>query len=396
MAGLRQTLRRLWQQQRPQGQLSWRFLLPAPAAAIRLQRQLWWHSAGRLPRGLWLLLELLRYLRWQTLLALPACLRTLRRYGPALQAANGPRLPQQALALLRLACGRCLPPVLYYAYQLYRPERDAWTYLAPWQHRAFHHWRNRHANPADIALLRDKVASCTRLAAAGLAVSRTLCLLPAGAAAPDWSTLGSSLFLKPQYGAGGQHCFVLQRQADGSWHWQQHDGTLQGEAARQAWQAQQGHSPYLVQPCYRNVAALAARYSSCLTLRLLTQRRASGDVVDLAILECPLGHGYQLFELALDSGTLQLGEEDDEDALDFARHWQQAGLATLPHWQQAQAAALQAHALLAPSLFSVAWDFVVSDQGCLLLEGNSHWGIHSVQQISGGLLAPQQLAKHRP
>lgn len=369
----------------PQGSVGWHLLCPGLEGNDRLHRQLWWQAPRRLPRLLWLLLELWLYLRWQCWLANPACQRALARHGSRIQQQHQLSTARQNRAIRQLARKRCWPPYLYYTFQLYLPDHHPEDYVLPAEMAAYHRYRDGGHYPAELRLLADKQRSLDVLSAAGIANSRTLQVLTPACPLPEWQALGySALFLKPRDGSQSQHCYRLELATDGSVSWFRHpDGETAGVEA--AWLRSRQRFHYLIQPYYRAAAALQSLSQGDLTLRVITRQQHGKVAVTMAWLEIETHHGqYQLQALTLADG--QLLAPDAIPAL--ATRWQQDGLHQLPHWHQAASNACAAHTLLSPNLHSVAWDFVLPEEGAVLLEGNSTWNVVPPQQLFGGLLSP--------
>jgi hypothetical protein len=277
-----------------------------------------------------------------------------------------------------------LPPYLYYAFQLYLPGRKPDDYVLPAEMAAYHRHRDGGHYPTELRLLADKQRSLAVLSAAGIANSRTLQVLTPDCPLPEWQALGySALFLKPRDGSQSQHCYRLQLATDGTTCWFRHpDGETSGTEA--AWLSSRQQLHYLIQPCYRTAAALQWLSQGDMTLRVITRQRHGKVAVTMAWLEMETDHGqYHLQPLQLTGGQPVAPFTDPE----LAQRWQQAGLHRLPHWQQAASNACAAHTLLAPNLHSVAWDFVLPEEGAILLEGNSTWNVVPPQQLFGGLLS---------
>lgn len=67
----------------------------------------------------------------------------------------------------------------------------------------------------------------------------------------------------------------------------------------------------------------------------------------------------------------------------------------VPDWSEVAEASYRAHARF-PGLWAIAWDWVVTPDGPLLLEGNAGWGPAAVQVLRGGLLADGDAAAEVP
>ena len=88
--------RELWQHQRPFGLLSPLYFLPHNDARITLHRQFWWQEGQRWPRLVWMVMQIIRWLRWQVIHSVPAYYRALKRYGPSIAGAEGISVRAQA------------------------------------------------------------------------------------------------------------------------------------------------------------------------------------------------------------------------------------------------------------------------------------------------------------
>lgn len=58
----------------------------------------------------------------------------------------------------------------------------------------------------------------------------------------------------------------------------------------------------------------------------------------------------------------------------------------LPDWPALVASSHHAHARL-PGVWAIAWDWVLTPDGPVLLEGNAGWGVSAPQLLNGGFLA---------
>ena len=62
------------------------------------------------------------------------------------------------------------------------------------------------------------------------------------------------------------------------------------------------------------------------------------------------------------------------------------GRSPIPFWSELRKGALASHALF-PDVYAIAWDYVVTPDGPLLLEGNTGWATRMPQIFNGGLLS---------
>ena len=369
------------------GLISWRYLLPRQNALIRLHRQFWWQTPSKLPRALWLLLELLLWLRWIGWYAWRDSWKVSRSQHSQVEPAHRLTQTQLFLHLLKLSLAHGMVPGVSCHHQLYRSGSNPWAYLFPNECAAFHRWRDANSHPTAIKTLADKHSCSRQFAELGIAATTNLAMLPKGSREPDWSQFPLPAFLKPRYGSAGQHCFYLRRSEAGAMQWQEYEQPPHHSTqAWQAWKVAAAKNDFLLQTCHTNAPALDIIHPELITLRVLSTCAAGQCRIELAYLEIPDGiKHYQIQPLDLETGQLILLPHIKSNRAQ--QHWQPAQLYLLPHWAQAARSALCAHAALAPDLFGVAWDFILSQEGALLLEGNTTWGTGAWQTVRGPLLA---------
>jgi hypothetical protein len=95
------------------------------------------------------------------------------------------------------------------------------------------------------------------------------------------------------------------------------------------------------------------------------------------------GRGFWRFPVSVQDGAISaFGREhfirqawqDEYDAL-----WQRLSPAgQVPYWEQVAAFSLNAHREL-PKVWAIAWDWVITPDGPVLLEGNGGWGLEQAQ-----------------
>jgi hypothetical protein len=135
-----------------------------------------------------------------------------------------------------------------------------------------------------------------------------------------------------------------------------------------------------------------------ITVRYISQWRGGQPRALSAVLEVPRGRdadtrrpGYCL--LPIDPATGQLRPWPHPQRLPAAarqaleRLWTRIGEdRTLPDWPALVAASHQAQTRF-PTVWAIAWDWVLTPDGPVLLEGNSGWGVAVPQQFLDGFLA---------
>lgn len=244
---------------------------------------------------------------------------------------------------------------------------------------------SRLGDPAGHALLADKLSAAERLAAAG-GVFPALLGLHARGEGIDLNTLAGmassdGVFLKPRHGYGGRDAFALTR-TDTGWRLDgqpvetarllarlanlcRNDDLLVQErlvaAATMTDLASDGRAPVLRLGTARFPGEAPFLHSALLTIAV--PGRSARDFLDGGI-HAPVDPS---------SGSLTAGVSfrNPHGRLDTLS-WNQARLAgrPVPAFAEATAMALQAMAAL-PPLALVHWDIIITDQGPVLLEGNT-------------------------
>ena len=434
--------RELLQRRLPHGLLGWRYLWPGRDGHIRIHRRLWWDNGAHWPRPLWLLVQTWLWLRWVGWFAWHATWRAVRRLGPELAERDGLPLSRQAWRVLRLALGWCIPPGDSYGFGLVNQPARALDYVYDQELPAYHRWRSRRVRNAyptprsaagapgvtftvkpnqgpsaeASARLQDKIALAAELTALGIPLVPTLAVVspsdPALTLTARLAALQPSpprLFCKMRSGNRGRGAFTVWRTPAGL-AGRDFDGQPLGDTAacEAAWRRLLTLDEALIQPALANHPHLADwaggdtpdddRRQDAITVRYISQWRDGQPSALSAVLEVPRGRDadtrrpvYSLLPIDPATGRLrpwphpQRLPEAARQALD--RLWTRIGEdRTLPDWPALVAASHQAQARF-PTVWAIAWDWVLTPDGPLLLEGNSGWGVAVPQQILGGLLA---------
>lgn len=397
---LKRGLRQLWYRDIwhfwPSAPLSWRYVLPGQSDAVRLHRRLWWHARYKLPGLLWLPLELGRWLYWRSWAAPRLVTKAVASYGPEVAERHGMSIDKQRHHLAYWANAWCIDPYAAYDWQLYRSGADGLAIIYDNQTTAYHALQNRNtgATKGDHRLLGDKIALAELLSAQGIPMVET-----ARVSHGDWQDIDTvllrhpKLFCKLRSGNQGESAFAVWRSENGV-QGLAHDGAElpDGLAVRKAWQVLNSKGEVLIQPLLMNHPALAVASPSgvSVTLRLVTRVGAEGILAWWAELQVPGevspagSRGFWRFPVsAADGGVSALGREcflkqdwkDQYDAL-----WQIISASGhVPYWAQVASDSLKAHQAL-PNVWAIAWDWVITPDGPIMLEGNGGWGLCEVQR----------------
>jgi hypothetical protein len=389
----------------PHGIVSWRYLLPHPSPKVRIHRQLWLMGRDRrIPLSLFLLIELLLWLRWVTFACWRRSWRAVQRRGGELGEREGIGKVTLMLRVLTMGLCHCIPPGEVFAFGLYRrtSKQDVWDYVFSHEVPAFHRWRSAKLGEysASLALVQDKSGLTDLLATQGIPMAPVLVVIPRGTPfdpAP-WLQNAPRLFCKPRHGSGSRDAFVIERREDGEMPaiFAVYNGMKAQPASLDSVRKAIDNDDFLVQPVMGNHPLFAplSPTDDAVTLRIITEQHpASGARCYSATLEIPnqeVGGGccHTILLIDLLSGLIRPFPVQRLPAPAKARHdvaLARLGDCVVPFWDEIRKSAMAAHGQL-PELYAIAWDYVITPTGPCMLEGNSGWGATTPQILLGGLL----------
>jgi hypothetical protein len=293
-----------------------------------------------------------------------------------------------------------------YRFRLYREPGAALDHVFDHEVPAFQRWRSTPLGlqPSSLALLQDKVAFADELGRRGVPVVPTGACVPKHAGGRPLAAEMQAferVFCKARSGSRGQGAFTAWRTPHGI-----EGKAFEGHAIRKTealeskWQELLALDDALIQPCLATHPALAqmACGDQAVTVRFISRWQGASLSCLSATLEIPAGSDessgrtlYSILPIEADSGRLLPLPADallTREARERAeRTWARAGaIETLPYWAALTAASFRAHRVF-PGVWAIAWDWVITPDGPLLLEGNTGWGTATPQILQGGLLS---------
>ncbi len=407
--GLAPVLRRLKAAVRPSGLLNWRYLWPPAMRDTRVaaHRQIWLAARGRMPVPVWLLLELLGWLRWTAWSSRRGVSRAVAFHGAEVAARDGIPVARQRRIALRLALSWGIPAYEAYRFGLVGAPETALDFVYDCESASFH--RLQSPGGANSArLLMDKVATADRLARLGIRQADTRAVVPRLSDAPLAPLLPPSgaVFCKTRSGKEGRGAFAAWR--DGTYiRGTGHDGTPldDDQAVGAAWRALLMLDDALIQPVlidHPEIAPISAS-GELTTIRCITRIEAGSPrpwnaVLEVAIGSAPPGRQmrYAILPLDVESGALlDVPEGIASMAAASIREARARApdLDRIPHWPAVIAGSVLAHGAV-PDLWAVGWDWAITPDGAVLLEGNSGFGLGMPQLFGDGpLLRERNLAR---
>jgi hypothetical protein len=291
----------------------------------------------------------------------------------------------------------------------------ALDYVFDQEIQAYHAWRNKDLgfNQASHQLLQDKARFAECVAAQGISVVPNLARVPKFE--PDLAPLRESLhcaghvFCKMNSGNQGRGAFAAWQVTQG-WAGRSYSGAALSDtgAVENAWRQLLLLDDALIQPCLANHPELAplAGLDELITVRFISQWQDDGAGLAClsAILEVPAGLSkkgqifYANLPILAETGELRPATQasltpDGAVRAALERVAYLAGLQpALPGWGELVSASYRAHALFT-DVRAIAWDWAITPDGPVLLEGNSGWGLGNLQVLSAiGLLAEEGCA----
>lgn len=377
----------------PHGLVHWRYFLPGQSKAICIHRTLWVTSMPRLPRSLYFLLEAGLWVKWVLWGAWRGSFRCVSRWGKRVREKEGIPILRQAIVVLRLALGYCLPPSWIYCFQLYREPQRVWEYVYEHEIQTFHRLRGRALGERreSLELLQDKLALSEKMQAMELPVAETLALVSKGGKFDFSKWSERKLFCKTRHGSRAEGAFIVEILTSEIKLFPFAGGKVVLEDEEKFLRENLAKDDYLVQPCYQSHPLLANLTTSeeAITVRLISENES----LYFAWLEIPVhSQGarqvHVLLPIDLETGEVLLhpGEHFSAAANEIYRavHEKLEGL-YVPYWRELVSCAREGQKLF-PDIHAVAWDFVVTGEGPVLLEGNSGWGAMDEQMLCGGFL----------
>jgi hypothetical protein len=219
------------------------------------------------------------------------------------------------------------------------------------------------------------------------------------------SGIHADLFVKPVDGTFSEDAFLVTRTAGGA-RFVGRDSSLD-TVFEQIWSGLDRRSAFIVQPRIANHRGMH-RYASdsCLsTIRAVTCMDGTSPRLLFAAIKLPVTpntdddfrHGMKgnlCATVDLNNGTIGVPKgsrtRDWPDITEVPCHpdsGEPIAGQTVPMWSEVVALALEAQSSL-PELRSIGWDIAVTDQGPLLVEANSTYGMAMMQVAYGRGLKP--------
>jgi len=380
----------------PYGIISVRYLLPFQSEAVRQHRQWMFSQFPKWPTALWLPLNLCLWLRWQCWYGPYFIYKAHQKNACRITKIDGVHPIIQWWQLYCLSLLHTIPPSFYYQYKLYQSHRrkQLWQYVYEHELPGYHHAQSLSLANNTIeklqkqsAQLSNKPQMIQRFIKQGIPttpVLKTLEQLSLSVLTTLKQNYPSAVFIKPVQANQSQSAFKLTQTKQCQCQIQV-IGELaqtQSKIIENYCQRMSETGPWMVQLFLQNHPTIQALLASdeAVSLRYISQRTENGIqklssyleipyTKDDAVYYCPLSIDHQG---KINSGDLSLTELNSNELLlpiiDAMRS------ITIPHWRELEQYAKQAHTSFT-AIRAIAWDFVITPQGPVLLEGNVNWRV---------------------
>ncbi|GHA58832.1 hypothetical protein GCM10008927_25610 [Amylibacter ulvae] len=305
--------------------------------------------------------------------------------------------------LVKYTFSYAIPASDLYENGLMTPNAPVLDYVFSTETQGYHLQQNRNHFDAQSArdLLADKSRFGDEMGKMGVPVPNTMSVEQATqqTLANMFPAQIDRIFVKLRSANAGFAAFSATKTANGLTG-QNYRGAplLRAEDVELAWKHILSFGDVIIQPFISNHATLASlsNTNTAVTLRLVTKFNVNSPLPVAARLEIPVWDleldgqiSYVLFPINLKTGALEpspkrgiYGHAFDTLIDDiFAKC-----PPIVPCWDEIASYSIRAHHRKF-DLYAIAWDWVITDDGPLLLEGNSGFGLDTQQMQNGGLLA---------
>jgi len=395
--------------QLPSGLLSWRYVLPCKDKRLSLHRSFWWSNATRQLGILGIVIDLIKYVKWPFWSAWWRSYKVVRRFGNEVAIANNIPMAKQFWVTLKLSLNWCINPLDVYRFGLYKAPQKALDYVYDQETQAFHSWQSgrKKKTSESLRLIQDKLLLDAKLTALGIPMPTIYKNLPFSANKTFEQSLDGlgPVFCKTRSGNQGLGAFAAWRTPDG-WAGRSFEGhdLSDTQAIEKAWQSLLGRDEALIQTLLINHAQLAALtdMQEVITVRYISIYKNTSLSCLSATLEVPADqHGeskriaYVILPIEPLTGALLAWPASNyltkENKVRSEAVFERVPAQTVvPHWQRLVELSHLAHQQL-QDIATIAWDWVITPQGPVLLEGNAGWGTATPQMLMGGFLTHLRL-----
>jgi hypothetical protein len=372
-------------------------MLPFQSTHVKQHRKIWWAGKhGEMPRILWLLEQLVFWLRWVLFSGWKSAFSSVKHHHTAIEEQFGISYGVQLRQCLSLSLGWCIPADQLYGYDVIQNQSAPLEFIYDTEVIGWHALQNRkHQGSAKAKkLLGDKLEFMHQMQSIGMPVVPILERPTKTDNSPLSEQLTpkiSDIFCKLRSGNQGIGAFEA-RFHEGKLSGYSHGRkTLDADAVDLAWLNLCSLGDVIVQPCLRNHPAVQkiTKQGTLATLRIITHQ---GKIAAANIaLPISLNQKPDIFWMDADpqTGALSLPSNMYPNYEPKTAAFKKIAMRApkiLPYWDQMCRDSLNMHDQYF-DLWAIAWDWAITPDGAFILEGNSGWGPADWQLQNGGWLA---------
>lgn len=247
-------------------------------------------------------------------------------------------------------------------------------------------------------MLRDKFRLSKFLEARGVPMAPVLGVVSRGETFEPERHMGmrSRIFCKPCHGSASRDTFVIERREEETAVFTVKHGVKAQRTSYDCLKKAMNMNDFLIQPFLDNHPdfAVLCPTEDVVTIRVITEiHPLRGMECYSATLEIPNDtpdgamKGHTILPIEHSTGLVMRFPRFLSPPAQ-ARHdavYDRIGNHTVPFWDTIMKSTIQAHKCFS-DVRAIAWDYVVTPSGPVMLEGNTGWGATTQQVLYGGLL----------
>lgn len=358
----------------------------------RFHRKLVFAAWPRKPRWQWFFALISGVLFWYLVLFWYQLFTLFRNRARYCQVAPSIGFATQCKDLLILGLWFGVQPQAYYRYRLFERDRSSWlNWVFPQQQAVWHRVYSCPTDTESSEILGDKLRFERLARANNLPTTTTIDFIAAGTEF-DLAQLfqRKNLFLKPNSANAMRGCFALDYDRVDDRY------CLSGKTLASVWIDERDRGQiqtliresmddmdYLVQDALQNSAEFSefCGTSKLVTVRVVSARLEGRIEIVYPLLEVPATQPHRWNSYLLDSATGRISDRfsgSKETAADLRHSTKNS---PVPKWTELVDTLRRAHGQF-DDIKTLAWDLCITEDGPTLIEGNTGWGLVSVQAIS--------------
>lgn len=284
-------------------------------------------------------------------------------------------------------------PSNYYRYTLWKFKRTDWPkFLFPQEVPPLHRLFSKNKSAKSFHLLKNKSLFAQEMKRIGMNTIPDKLVFKGEKLDTKLFSNNASYFIKPNKGSGQVDNFVLLYKAYNQSFNLLHKGEVLYDNKKEIisfLNKKLSKIDFLVQPLLANHQLLQTltKATELITIRLITFNLKNGIVPASAVIEIPLQENktnYHIVPIEMNSGKIMQTRSDYSKERLKSINFNKVEGFIIPFWEEICKTAINAHQQIS-DIYSIGWDFAITDEGIVLIEGNFNWNI-APHQRQGPLL----------